>query len=254
MGMHIGVSRWKTSLLLAVLLMTLSGCGVRPISNSGYPEGRGASNPFYKGELTEFDVLGISLQHAIAEDEIAQSFSARQRITLRKGAPVMVVQSGAPIPDEPMVQALARHFDVAVFSGVPLWSERTYGWRYEGEAPKKYALALRLAAAKGGDEKIVCYWGMLETAQTNFVTKTVSWVPVVGWVLPDESQHMRIRLKVAVVDVRNGSWDIFSPTPFDDTSMSGRLTRAGSDQEQVALLKGKAYEAAVEGLVKRYVQ
>ena len=151
-----------------------------------------------------------------------------------------------------MVQALAKYFDVAVFSGVPLWGERSYGWRYEGDAPKRYAMALRLAAAQGGHEKIVCYWGVLETAQTNFITKTVSWVPVAGWALPDESQHMRIRLKVALVDVRTGSWDMFSPPPSDDAAVSARFNRAASDQDQVALLKSKAYEAVAEGLVRRY--
>ena len=35
-------------------------------------------------------------------------------------------------------------------------------------------------AARGGYEKIVVYWGILETAQENLETKAVSWVPIVG--------------------------------------------------------------------------
>ena len=38
----------------------------------------------------------------------------------RKGAPILAIQSGAAIPDEPMVVALDRYFAVIPFSGVPL--------------------------------------------------------------------------------------------------------------------------------------
>ena len=57
---------------------------------------------------------------------------------------------------------------------------------------------------------------------------------------------------MAVVDVKNGQWDMFSPEPFEDNAISARYARESSDQGQVALLKDKAYERAAEGLVKRY--
>ena len=113
-------------------------------------------------------------------------------------------------------------------------------------------MSLRLAAAKGGHEKILAYWGLLETAQKELGTKAVSWVPIVGGAIPDEKQEMRIRLKVAVVDARSGRWDMFSPEPYQDIAASGQYTRESSDQGQVALLKARAYETAAEGLVKRY--
>jgi hypothetical protein len=113
-------------------------------------------------------------------------------------------------------------------------------------------MPLRLAAAKGGFEKIVVYWGLLETAQKGLGSKAVSWVPFVGGVVPDETQEMRVRLKVAVVDVRTGQWNMFSPEPFQDTATSARYGRESSDQAQVAVLKKKSYEAAAEDLVKRY--
>jgi hypothetical protein len=54
----------KIGLLALVITVLLSGCSVRSISNSGYNPGGyyprgGDNNPFYKGELSEFDVLGI---------------------------------------------------------------------------------------------------------------------------------------------------------------------------------------------------
>lgn len=41
--------------------------------------------------------------------------------------------------------------------------------------------------------------------------KVVSWVPILGALVPDENQRMRIRLKVALIDVKSGKWEMFSP-------------------------------------------
>ena len=140
-----------------------------------------------------------------------------------------------------MVKAMEKYYHVSVFSGVPV-----------AKSDSNYALSLRLAAAKGGYEKIIAYWGLLETAQKGLGTKAVSWVPFVGGVIPDESQEMRIRLKVALVDVKSGQWDIFTPEPFHDSAISAQYMRESSDQGQVFMLKAKAYEAMVEDVIKRY--
>lgn len=77
-------------------------------------------------------------------------------------------------------------------------------------------------------------------------------MPFVGGVIPDESQEMRIRLKVAIIDVKSGQWDIFTPEPFHDAITSAHYMRESSDQGQVFMLKAKAYEATVEDVIKRY--
>ncbi|MFL5424919.1 MAG: hypothetical protein ACJ783_07775 [Myxococcales bacterium] len=241
--------------LLAILL--LAGCGVRSISNSGYDggasrQGYGAaasSNPFYRGELSEFDVLGIDRGKAVSEQEIQQAIDTRAAMSVKRGASVMLIQSGALIPDDPMVKALEKYYTVGVFSGVPPAAQTASS---SDNAAETYARSLRLSAARGGYEKVVVYWGLLETAQENLVTRTVSWVPVVGWALPDQRQRMRIRLKMAVVDVRTGQWEMFSPEAFEDAAYSARVGRAGADQAQVWGLKDKAYVAAADDLVKRY--
>lgn len=122
----------------------------------------------------------------------------------------------------------------------------------ESGVAKDYSTLLRFAAARAGIEKIVAYWGFLESAQQGIGTKVVSWVPIVGGVIPDEAQDMRIRLKVAVVHVKSGQWDMFSPEPFVDTTVSVRVTREASDQVQVSRLKARAYETAAEEIVKRF--
>ena len=65
--------RWRTVLVAAAMVL-LVGCNARSISNSGYsrPDMWGhttASNPFYRGELTEFDVLGVDFAKPASDDE-----------------------------------------------------------------------------------------------------------------------------------------------------------------------------------------
>jgi len=234
-------------LYVCAVVVLIAGCSTRSISDSGYSRyGHYGSSPLYRGELSEFDVLGVRTGAAVSDEEIERAFTeAPSRKQLRKGDSILLIQSGATIPDEEMLGHLEKVFSVSVFSGVPEQE------RADGDS---YASSLRLAAAKGGIETIVVYWGVLESGTENLATKTVSWLPIVGRAVPDESQHMRIRLKIAVVDVRSGHWEIFTPATHDDTAYSARLTRRGSDQSQVASLKTAAYADAAEELIARVVQ
>ena len=65
---------------------------------------------------------------------------------------------------------------------------------------------------------------------------------------------MRIRLKVGVIDVRSDNWSTYSPGAHRDTALIASLSRAASDQEQVALLKEQAYKATADQLVGRYTR
>lgn len=239
---------------LAVLLLSLAGCGTRSISDSGYQGGywgdRSDVNRLYRGELSEFDVLGIDRGQAIAEADIQASLGARKRLGIARGASIMLIQSGAMFPDEPMVRALAARYEVGQFSGIP--EERPQTASTTPAAPAPYAAALRLAAARGGYDKIIAYWGVLETAREVIGTKVVSWVPILGNFIPDESQRMRIRLKFAIIDVKTGQWDLYVPEPMEDDTISASLNRRSSDQGQVALLKDAGYKAGATGLFTRY--
>ncbi len=254
------VRRLGLAALLAVVFL-LGGCETRSISDSGYAgDGYGGrGNPFYQGEITEFDLLGIDVSQPASDEEIARQLDGHHRIGLRKGGAMMAIQSGALMPDNQMVAALERYFSVVPFTGVPLVRHEPSSYASAGVSPKltderitNYARALRLAAAKSGAEVIFCYWGVLESTVEHEPTKMVSWVPLVGAVIPDETQLMRIRLKVALIDVRSGHWSMFAPDAYIDSALSAALIRAQSDQKQVALLKEKAYQAAVEAFVARY--
>ena len=233
------------SILLAVL--ALQGCGVRSISDSGYHAEAGrlrqSGHSLYKGELTEFEVLGVNPAASVSQEEIQRTLENRQQFSLPKGSSVMLIQSGAIMPDDGMIQALEAHYRVVPFSGIPA-----------GQGDASHAAALRLAAAKGNCPTILVYWGILETAQKDMSTKAVSWVPVVGGIIPDESQEMRVPLRMALIDVATGQWTAFSPKAIQDTSASARYTRASSDQQQVAVLKSQAYAELAHAIIKKYAE
>ena len=255
----------KTPYLLILTCALLAGCATKTVSishsdyrqpSSGYgslPNPNGSDPAFdYQGELSEFDVLGITRSQVTSDDEIRRALDGSKRLKLRAGSSVLLIQSGAMFPDGPMITELGKQFAVVPFSGIPPYRRTFHGVQTGSLDPESYSKSLRLAAARGGNDAIVCYWGILESATEKLATRTVSWVPGFNWLLPDEKQHMRIRLKVALVDVRTGDWAIFSPKPFDDNSLSISPRRAATDQKLVERLKQKAYEASAKDLLERY--
>jgi hypothetical protein len=216
---------------ITAVLLLLAACTTRSISNAGYPGDQQARNPFYAGELRESDVIGLAEETSFDDSTIASELASARQLVLQPRQKLLVIQSGAMGPDEPMIGALKPYFDVGTFSGVPDRGGATASRR------------LRLAAARGGYPTILCYWGVLEAAQDSQVTKAVSWVPIAGWLLPDEVQRMRISLRAVLVDVPTGRWSMVMPDSFEDASLSALVTRRSADQGQVEVLKRQAYEA-----------
>lgn len=212
---------------LALLAMTalLAGCAVRSISNPGRPTAGG--NTTYAGELSDFDVVGT---------DVAVLPGSGGKPVLRPRQRVLVVQSGAMFPDERMLSGLAAHFEVGAASGIP--------------TPGLAAHGLRGAAARGGFDAIVAYWGILESRDRKTAGVLASWVPVAGWFVPDESQRIRIRMRIAILDVNTGSWRSLLPPPIDDEQASSLTTRESSDRGQLERLMAAAIAAAVEAITR----
>jgi len=202
--------------------------------------------------LSEFDVLGITRNETASEADIEKALATAKQIRLKPGASVMLVQSGAIFPDAPMVTELSQHFRVVPFTGVPPVSRRATDGQFERYDAGDFSKSLRLAAARGGCDTIICYWGILESENAKLATKTVSWVPVASWFIPDENQHMRILLKLALVDVRTGDWAVLSPEAIQDSKLSTSHSRGVADQKLVERLKQKAYDAGAKELLERY--
>ena len=244
-------------IFLALITILLTGCSTRSISNSGYQDENGwygqQANPFYQGELNELSVLGISAEQAISEADIQAALNDAAAVTLKRGNAILLIQSGAMFPDDAMLQAMQEYFTVAPLSGVPEQSPQTYHPTDAIADPQpSLKQVLRLSAAQTGATTVIVYWGIIETAQEDQVTKTVSWVPIVGALIPDEVQRMRIRLKGVVMDVKSGKWLMLTPPEADSAAISGRLDREAADQQQVARMKTQAYQNFMQALRQRF--
>ena len=222
----------------AGLALLLAGCETRSISDSGHRHGE--SNPYYRGELTEAEVVGApDSGRAITDADIQNALRSSKPVHATPGTGLLVVQSGALTPDDAMIQALNTRYRVLPFSGLPEGGGASYSKR------------LRLAAAQGGIPHILCYWGTLESARENQVTKAVSWVPIAGNFVPDENQRMRINLHAVLIDVASGHWSPYTGKAAEDAALSARVLRGSSDQKQVAKLKASAYASLVDELIAR---
>ena len=234
--------------MLAILIATISvSCAqTRSIFNSGYHGIQG-----YRGELIEIEVLGVNPNKEISDAAIQSALASETRVSLKRGDRIVLVQSGATFPDEPMLSKIQIHYPVVPFSGVPALDPRNR--RSENPAPRQpINRALRLAAAKARAKTMIVYWSILESDREEQGTKVISWVPIAGNIVPYERKHMRIRLKAAVIDVATGAWEFVTAEVKGDSRMSAKINRKGSDQKQVIGLKAKGYELLAASIVTRF--
>jgi len=242
----------RTPLLCSLALAALlAGCATRSISNSDCDTTR---DPYCArnapAELSEFDVLGIARNAKPTDADIAAALARPRALALNRGSRILLIQSGAAFPDAPMREDVAKRYAVGTFSGT---RPRTVaGISTDAADAESYARSLRLAAAQGGYDKLLVYWGVLESARIDNAASNVSWVPIVGWMLPDEREHMRIRLRLALIDTATGQWAMLEPPPVDSNSLSTMLSRRSVDQSLVAQLKEAGYEQAAEALSMRF--
>lgn len=237
------------TLCCITLACFVAGCSTRSISNSGY-------NPYggeYAGELDELSVLGSSDGGSITEVDIQAAVSNKADVTLARGSKIVLVQSGARFPDEAMMTQLQPLFSIVPLTGIPVGSShRGYTPPDVTAVQQPLDKTYRLAAARAGAQTLMVYWGILESGIVDQATKTVSWVPIAGRIIPDEKQEMRIRIKAAVVDVATGKWVLVTPESFGDNRVSAHINRENADQKQVETLKQQAYGALAQELKSKF--
>lgn len=200
---------------------------------------------FHGEDLAETDVLGKTVNQPTEED-IRNALDRTSKLDLKPGETILVVQSGELVPDARMVNELNKHFRAIPASGRK--SDWLVGDTKEGA---DYAKALRLKAAQSGAEKILCFWGNLEISRHDLSTKTVTWLPVIDVVVPDQKDKVRVHLKMAAIDVRTGAWSIFRTEPVETEVVSTGWERAHLEPTEVRDLKQKSYVVAVNSLMTR---
>src|SRR5262249_22739428 len=149
-----GTSMHRNGLIaLALLAAALAGCGTRSISNSGYQQdgyygSRG--NELYQGEISELDLFVPPERSQNLSGDIKAALADNHPVTAELGRPLLVVQSGALVPDAPMTAALKDRFQVAPFSGIPDRPAPGTVTTVSTAQLASFGERLRLAAAQGG--------------------------------------------------------------------------------------------------------
>jgi hypothetical protein len=237
----------KKTILIGLLFIFLGGCTTKSISETGYAQKdrHGRTDQGYdtqqSKELNELQVLGIKHLSKITEENISEVLTTSSSVDLPKGDSILLIQSGADFPDSEMIESMSEYWDVNILSG----SNDKYT---DGNLNK----ALRYIAASGGNKHLVVYWGIVETAKKNLDSKGISWVPFIGWAIPDENTQMRISLKFAIIDVENGSWKMFQPSAVEEEFMSSVIGREGKEQQKVIELKKLVYANAAKQIFKKF--
>ena len=194
-------------------------------------------------ELKENEVLGLKNTRAVTDHDINRILDETSTIRVREGSTILLVQSGAPSPDQSMIDELSKRFVVVPHTGIS--SEVRSG----GEDVSK---ALRLAAAHSKAETIVVYWGQLEMKRDEMPTSIVSWVPVVDFMVPDEFERLRMHLKLALIDVRTANWATFRTEPIETEALTTRHAREHQKRYSLQNSKQRLYQNAVRKLVDSY--
>jgi hypothetical protein len=193
-------------------------------------------------ELADNDVLGAASSKPTDED-IRLALDRAVKVDLKRGEPVLALQSGEPVPDSRMVSEMNKYFRAIPYSGI-----RSDWISGDSSNNPDYAKALRFAAAQAGAEKILCFWGTLEVAHHDLSTKTVTWLPVVDIFVPDQKENVRVYLKCALVEVRTGAWTVFRTEPQETRMVSTGWAREHVQSPEVLRLQQKSYETAVNSL------
>ena len=220
-------------------LLTLSGCEDGSISDQNPVGGAAYVGGGHVREIDELDLLGLHGNTSEGDIQSALRNGHTGGSRAWPGSSLLLVQSGATAPDSIMLAAIEKSYRVFPFSGIPTDDKRRDG---------SLGRDLRLAAARSGCAHVLCYWGKLESIREDAVTKTVSWVPVVGGLIPDEERITRLRVRAMLIDVASGRATTFSPPAAQDSALSSDLWRAESHDKQVYDLKTRAYAGLVAQL------
>lgn len=97
--------------ILCGLALVITGCESRSISDSDYRRGYDRQgNPFYKGELTELDILGVAPAADVSEESIRKALAcgATEAQAWRLSAPNPVGRFGAGRGDDRTSKDLFR--------------------------------------------------------------------------------------------------------------------------------------------------
>ncbi|QBH97046.1 hypothetical protein EKN56_11945 [Limnobaculum zhutongyuii] len=238
--------------LLLLLSVALSGCSSSPDFKSR------AAGLTAKNGLTEQEVLDIDPFVEITEHDIQQAVreASKSSFLIPSRAQIVLVQSGATVPDAVMQQEMMNYFSVSVYSGLSPSKQRSPVARKneeQEEAPQpNYIRSLRLASAKARQDKIIVYWGTLELGMPDKDNIQVVWLPYHNGEIPKETKLLRYSIRFASVDVRNGMWVMYTPPNTESEFMSVPFQSDQTKLNQIIKIKEESYIEAAKNFATHF--
>ena len=224
----------KRLLIMIGVSLWLQGCSTVPLANTGFSD---TSDSRYRFDAKELNELAMLTPPRLQEGE-ATTYKPGS-VHLEKGTSILLIQSSAQYPEHALVSALSDYWEVSPLDGTnKIIREQSDNG------------LIRNIARSGGNSHVVVCWGVVETMDSNLLTRNVSWVPMLGWGLPDKETDVKVQVKFAVIDVVTGRWRLVQPKPLITTYQSSIMTRKGQGKTEIEAIKEELYQAAVKALVQ----
>ncbi|RJT23739.1 hypothetical protein [Buttiauxella izardii] len=197
-----------------IFCLTLSGCNQQgkfiDTQKSTYK-----SRPAVSTQLTEQELFGWDPTAEITEEDIQDAIAqAEEEISIPRGASLILVQSGEKNPDADMQKELEKYYKVATFSGIPP-SKRSHANKEPSAIANSYALTLRYLGAKGRQSTVIVYWPTLQMGKFDKEANAVVWQDYQPGSNNDQISSLRYLTRYAVIDVKTGNWEMYSPTSIE---------------------------------------
>ncbi|MDR0807093.1 MAG: hypothetical protein LBN41_10195 [Enterobacteriaceae bacterium] len=237
----------KAPVFIITGVLLLSGCATPDSKNPTY-----VSSRTVQAQLSDNDVFDSDLAHEITNEEIRITYDQpNMGVKLASHSPIILVQSGALVPDAVMQAEMAKYYQVSVYSGIPPTKPRVKK-DSEGVIQNNYMKSLRLVAAKGKQPTVVVYWGSLEIGIYDETSKSVLWSPYRGEKLPMNTKSLRYLMRFVAVDTRTGNWVMHSPLNTEIDYTAAPFGSQTNELVQIDELKKNAYIAAASDFSTRY--
>jgi hypothetical protein len=199
-GMH---SKLIIITLLLIAAVALASCQNTSLSD---PNGSGHSS-----DLSLYELTGQSSNIEVTEADIS---AARRRGGSAgslpvKGARVLLVQSGAHQPDGELVAAFRPYCEPV------MWDGRGPATPQDGEKPTGATLSrrLRLAAAQQRCSHVIVVFGEIQSDSRSLPTRAVSWVPVVGGLVPSKHSGTRLLAQALIMETATSRYTLAAAAP-----------------------------------------
>jgi len=237
----------------AIFCLSLTGCGQQgkfiDAQKSTYKP-RTVVSP----QLTEQELFGWDPSAEITEEDIQDAIAqAEEEISIPRNASIILVQSGEKTPDTDMQKELEKYYKVATFSGIPP-SKKITANKEPSTVANSYILTLRYYGARGKQSTVIVYWPTLQMGIFDKQANSVIWQDYQPPGKNIQISSLRYVTRYAVIDVKTGNWEMFSPTSIETAipSATANTNKAKDLEDGVKKSKQQTYQINAQEINSRF--